>query len=139
MKQSSHRRRCQGSILIAALVCLVIIVAIVSSMLAAALTTSRQLRAERDLRQCELLLQAATDRAAHRLSTEHDYRGETWNVSADNIAGGGEGRVTIELSSDPQEKNQRLTIIAEYPAGCETSIRRSRIFSLPNKQTSAQE
>lgn len=139
MKPSFDRRRCQGSILIAALVCLLIIVAIIGSMLAAALTAGRQLCAERDLRQCELLLQAAADRAAHRLATERDYRGETWNVSADKIAGGGDGKVTIEHSSGPQEKNQSLTIIAEYPAGSETSIRRSRIFSLPNKQTSAQE
>src|SRR5262245_61654987 len=135
MKPSFHRRRCQGSILIAALVCLIIIVAIISSMLAAALTAGRHLRAERDLRQCELLLQAATDRAAHRLATERDYRGETWNVPADKIASGGEGRVTIELSSDPQENKQKLAIIAEYPAGNETSIRRSRTINLPNKQT----
>jgi hypothetical protein len=139
MKPSFNRRRQQGSVLIAAIVCLAIIVAIICSMLVGALSATRQLRTERDLRQCELLLQAATERATHRLATERNYRGETWNVSAYKIIGAADGKATIEISSDRHATTQKLAIIAEYPAGSETSIRRSRIFSIPNKQTSAQE
>src|SRR6476660_7947859 len=80
----SHTRR-HGAVLVAALVCLAIIVAMIGSMLVTALAASRQLHAERDLRQCELLLQAGVDRAAYRLATERTYRGETWTLSNDNI------------------------------------------------------
>jgi len=138
MNRSYHRGCRRGSVLVAALVCLAIIVAMIGSMLVAALTASRQLRAERDLRQCELLLQAAADRASNLVAKERDYRGETWNVSADKIIGSGDGKVTIELSSDAQDKAQ-LTIIAEYPVGSETSIRRSRTISFLSTQPTAQE
>jgi hypothetical protein len=124
---------------VAALVCLAIIVAMLGSMLVAALAASRQLRAERDLRQCELLVQAGADRAAYRLAAERSYRGETWTVSADKLAGVGDGKVTIELDSRPEQNAQQLHILAEYPAGGETSIRRSRTLTIPSKQSSGQE
>src|SRR4029079_10724341 len=99
MNVSFRSRRRRGTVLIAAIVCLAIIVAMVGSMLAAALAAGRQLRAERDLRQCELLLQAGVDRAAHRLATERDYQGETWTLAADQITGSGDAKVTIEVSA----------------------------------------
>ncbi len=138
MNQSVRRGRSRGSVLVAALVCLAIIVAMVGSMLVAALAASRQLRAERDLRQCELLLQAGADRAAYRLASERSYRGETWTVSADKLAGSGDGQVTMELTSAPEQNTQQLHILAEYPAGSEISIRRSRTFTIPSKQSSGQ-
>ena len=139
MNRPCRRRRNRGSILVAALVCLTIIVAMLGSMLVAALAASRQLRAERDLRQCELLLNAGIDRATYRLTTERVYRGEIWSLSADRIAGSGDGKVMIELPAASNEEPRQLTITAEYPAGSETSIRRSRTISIPSKQSPAQE
>lgn len=134
---SAHRRH--GTVLVAAIVCLAIIVAMIGSMLVAALAASRQLRAERDLRQCELLLQAGLDRAAHRLATERNYRGEIWNLSAEQIGGAGEGQVTIELAPRSDEELRQITIVGEYPAGGETSIRRSRTITLPLNTSPSQE
>jgi type II secretory pathway component PulK len=139
MKKAHPDRRRRGSVLVAALVCLAIIVAMVGSMLVAALAASRQLRAERDLRQCELLLEAGADRAAYRLATERIYRGETWTLPAEKLAGSGEGRVTIELSPNPDQNTQQFHIVAEYPAGSETSVRRSRTISIPSKKSRAEE
>ncbi len=134
MKHFRCSKPARGSVLVAALVCLAIIVAMLSSMLVAAVRTTRQLRAERDLRQCELLLQAGADRAAYRIASDRNYRGETWTVAAVELAGVGDGKVTIEPGPE-----QQLTITAEYPAGSETSIRRSRNFKFPSSQSSAQE
>jgi hypothetical protein len=111
----------------------------IGSMLVAALAASRQLHAERDLRQCELLLDAGLARAVYRLATERTYRGEAWNLSADKITGSGEGKVTIEISSGSDRNTQQIDVVAEYPAGSETSIRRSRTVSIPSKQSPAQE
>ena len=138
----NHRHRPKprrGSVLVAALVCLAIIVAMLGSMLVAAMRATRQLRSERDLRQCELLLQAGADRAAYRLATERAYRGETWMLSAETLAGIGEGKVSIEPSSTTDQNTQQLTITAEYPADSETSVRRSRTVAVPSKQSPAQE
>jgi type II secretory pathway component PulK len=139
MRECLRRKHRCGTVLIAAIVCLAIIVAMVGSMLTAALAAGRQLRAERNLRQCELLLQAGVDRAAQRLTTERDYRGETWTLAADQITGSGEAQVTIEVTATSGDGTQQLAVVAEYPAGSETSTRRSRTISLPNKQPSAQE
>ena len=137
-KPSRSKRRC-GAVLVAALVCLAIIVAMVGSMLLAAINAGRQLHAERDLRQCELLVQAGADRAAYRLATETDYRGETWTLAADKIVGSSDGKLTIEVSTDAGQKTRQLSIVAEYPAGGETSIRRSRTISISSRPFTVQE
>src|SRR6476660_7953602 len=87
-----------GVVIIAALVCLLVVMAILGTMLRGTLRNFRQMRSERDLRQTELLLQAGGDRAVNRLANDTNYRGETWSLPSDAIAGSGEGRVTIEIT-----------------------------------------
>jgi hypothetical protein len=138
MKRQSRRAR-RGAILLAALVCLTIVVSIVGSMLLAALASGRQVRTERDLRQCELLLQAGVDRALYRGARQSGYSGETWAPAADEIIGTGEGRVTIEAARDGSPAQRQFVITAEYPAGSEFSIRRSRTIHLSENQSAEQE
>ena len=128
MKQISFRRR--ASVLAATLVCLVIVMALLGSMLVGALRVGRQMRIERDRRQCELLLQAGLDRAALSLREDESYRGEVWDASAAEIGGAGAGQVTIQVSR-PSDGPPRMRIQAEYPLGSEHSIRRSRTVQLP--------
>src|SRR5881227_3826668 len=108
MMKYFYRQRNRGAVLIAALVCLAIIVAMVGSMLVAALAAGRQLHAERDLRQCDLLLQAGADRAAYRLATDRDYRGETWTLDTNKIVGNGNGKVTIEVPVNAEPRQFRI-------------------------------
>src|SRR5436305_5654399 len=121
-RNSSDRR---GTVLIAALVCLSIVLAMLGSMLLSALRRGREMHAERDRRQCELLLQAGVDRAAYRLTKESSYRGETWTLEPSEITGQSAGLVTIQISGESAQ-NQLIEVIAEYRAGDEFSIRRSR-------------
>ena len=135
-KQIAHRRLRRshgrsGVILIAALVCLLILTSIIGTMLQTSLRSRRQLRSQRDLIQCELLLQAGLDRAAFRLSGENDYEGETWDVSAEDIVGNGGGQVTIEASRESDDEPWNVRVVAEYPVGSEHSIRRSRTATIP--------
>jgi type II secretory pathway component PulK len=123
-----------GAAIIAALVCLLVVMAILGAMLRGTLRDYRQIRSERDLRQTELLLQAAHDRALERLKKESDYRGETWNLPADEIAGTGEGRVTIEIKPATVQAAGNAKLMAEYPLGGETSIRRSLVFQIPTQR-----
>jgi hypothetical protein len=127
------REKKRGAILIAALVCLAIVMGLLGSMLAGAIRTGRQLHAERDLRQCELLLAAGVDRAMLRLATEPDYRGETWTLPAAEMIAGGDGVVTIDVALDATQQPWPFKVSAEYPAGSERSIRRSRTILLPSK------
>jgi type II secretory pathway component PulK len=129
----SCRRRRNGAALVAALVCLTIVVSILGTMLLHALSARRQLHAERDLRQCELLLQAGVDRAIFRHKREADYRGETWSLPAAAIIGAGDGQVTIALARDSGDGPWQVSVVAEYPLGGHQSVRRSRTILLPSK------
>ncbi len=136
MKQQPARR--SGTVLIAALVCLVIVMALVGAMLVGALRIGRQLRVERDARQCELLLQAGLDLAALRAAAAETYAGEVWDVPATEIGGTGVGQVTIQVSR-PDQAPPQLRILAEYPVGDEHSIRRSRSVQLQSTIPPSQE
>jgi len=130
------RGRSRGAILIAALVCLAIVMGLLGSMLVSAIRTGRQLHAERDLRQCELLLAAGVGRAELRVTKESDYRGEAWRLPAAEIVARGDGEVTIEVALDAEQKPRQVSVIAEYPIGGERSIRRSRTIVLSTKTPS---
>jgi Tfp pilus assembly protein PilX len=128
MKQPVSRGR-RGAALIAALVCLAIVMALLGTMLVGALLVSRQMRVERDRRQCELLLQAGLDRAVFRVSAAEPYQGEVRNVPAADILQRGDGRVTIEVSRE-RDAPPQIHVVAEYPIGSVRSIRRSRTVQL---------
>ena len=128
-RSRSHERH--GAVIIAALVCLLVVMAILGTMLRGTLRNYRYVRSERDLRQAELLLQAGSDRAVNRLANDANYRGETWKLPSDAIAGSGDGRVTIEITPATGKAAGNAKILAEYPFGGETSIRRSVVFQIP--------
>jgi len=108
--------------------------AILGAMLRGTLRNYREMRSERDLRQTELLLQAAHDRVVQRLKKEAGYHGETWSLPADEIAGTGDGRATIEITPATRQAAGNAKVMAEYPLGGETSIRRSLVFQIPLKR-----
>lgn len=135
------RRPCRsGAVLAAALVCLLIVMGLLAGMLKGALRERRQMRQERDLRQTELLVEAGADRAAIRLAADDSYAGETWSVPAEEIIGLGGGKVLIEVTRDASAAEREdapwlVRVVAEYPLGGETSIRRTRSFTV-NSQSS---
>ncbi|WP_254512294.1 hypothetical protein [Anatilimnocola floriformis] len=130
MSKTSHHNR-RGAILIVALLCLLVIMSLLGTMLLAALQSTRQLHAERDLRQCELLLQAGIDRALTQIAKQPDYRGETHEFSAADIIDQGPGRLVIEVTPATADSRVQIHIDAEYPADSEFSVRRSRTLSIP--------
>jgi hypothetical protein len=129
-----HSGNRRGSVLVAALVCLAVVTALLGTMLQGSLQAQRQLHRERDLRQTELLLQAGSDRAIYRLANDTNYSGETWNVPADAIVDNGDGRVNIEILPADGQSAPKVRVVAEYPVGSETSIRRSRTFPISIQQ-----
>ena len=137
-RQSRQRER-RGAVIIAALVCLLIVVALLGALLQGALRSRRQLRMQRDLRQCELLAEAGLARATDRLAQQADYRGEVWSIAADDSIGLAQGQVAIVLSRAAGDQPFQAHIVAEYPLGGERSIRRSRTISLSAKTTQPQE
>jgi Tfp pilus assembly protein PilX len=126
----STRAPRRGAVLVAALVCVLVVTGIVGGMLQGALRARRQLHAERDLSQTELLLAAGVARAAARLADEPEYDGETWQLASEEIIGRGAGVVTIQAALAENAESWLVTIVAEYPAGSEISIRRTRSLAI---------
>ena len=124
----------RGAVLVAALVCLLVVMALLGAMLQGGLRAHRKLHLERDVRQTEFLLQAGCDRAAYRLAGESGFQGETWNLPAAAIAGRNDGRVTIEIAPAKADGTQMAKVVAEYPVGGETSVRRTRTFQITNNK-----
>jgi len=125
--------------IVAALVCLLVVTSIVCSMLKGALRARRELHAERDRRQTELLLEAGADRAAARLATEPDFRGDTWELPATTIVGQGGGRVTTEVTTNADNQSRQVRVVAEYPIGRGLPIRRSHTFPIASSKTQKEE
>jgi hypothetical protein len=138
LQRRRTRRRNSGLMIMAALVCLLVVTSIVTSMLHGAMRAHRELLAERDCRQAELLLQAGAGRAAARVVTEPDFRGDVWSLSAADIASHGDGRVTTSVSR-PDNQSWQVHVIAEYPLGRNFPIKRSRTFEITNSKTQSQE
>ena len=135
MKNARSARR--GALLIMVLVCMVIVMAIVGGMLQASLRNRRQIHAERDRRQTELLLQAGIERARQRTIADPKYQGEKWSLPAEEVVGRGAAEVTIEIVPATDEQQSQLRVTAEYPIGSPFSIRRGRtlnIFKTPSSQ-----
>lgn len=123
-----HSRR--GMVVIAALTCLLIVISLVGTMLQSALRARRQLHAERDRRQVELLVEASADRARLRLAQQPTFRGDTWELPAESIVGHGAGRVTTEVLRGTNQDNStwQVRVVAEYPLDRDLTIRRSHVF-----------
>jgi hypothetical protein len=128
-----------GAVLVVALVCLLIVMSLLGSMLQGALRAQRQLHSERDRRQTELLLAAGADRAAVLLSTQPDYRGDTWHLPAASITGRGTGQVITTIARQSDDQPWEVRVVAEYPLGGDLSIRRSRTFLLTAPTAKIQE
>jgi len=125
-QNSKHNRR--GAVLIVLMVCLLLVTSMLGVMLQTAVRARRQLTVERDRRQAELLLQAGIDRAAYRLASEADYRGETWKLDSDAIVGKGAAEVTIKTVRAEEPAGWRVQVVAEYPLESHRAIRRSQTF-----------
>ena len=116
----------RGAVLVTALVCLVVVMAMIGTMLEVAIRARRQLHTERDLRQTELLLQAGSELAAMRLASGEDYEGEIWAPGSDSLPR--PAQVTIEVKRVPETPSWHVSVVAEYPADSDQSVRRSQSF-----------
>lgn len=124
--QAAGRR---GSTLVVALVCLAVAAAITATMFRGTTAGRRMLRAEHDLRQVELLLDAGTVRAAARIAAG-TIEGETLTLESSEIAGAGSARVDLAVAR--QDGGWELTVVVEYPLDGPVSMRRTRDTFIPS-------
>lgn len=115
----------RGTILLLVLVCVLIAGALMASVVRSTTLRRAQQRQEFARWQASRLADSGLARAAARLASDTNYRGETWDIPAEAL-GGRPGRVTIALTPDPQGEAPWLArATASWPALEEGASRRA--------------
>jgi Tfp pilus assembly protein PilX len=131
-RRRPHSAPRRGTVLVMALACLVIL-GVLQVLLVQAAVARRRLSHEQAFRhQARWLAEAGIERAAARLAAEADYRGETWQVSAEELPPSGQrasepASVEIEVQSataataatdqrsDDRANERMVRVRAAYP------------------------
>jgi len=125
MNRSASQRR--GMVLAAALVVFLLCTAMVCTLLQGVINHERQVRDHRQLDQARWLADAGIDRAIAQVRQSDAYRGETWKVSADELGGIADGKVTITVQAVDEHLGElRVTAQADYPDDDVHRVRQSR-------------
>jgi Tfp pilus assembly protein PilX len=120
-----HPRRAMITFVV--LVCLVIITLIAAGLLRTVHSQRALIRGEARGLQADWLAESALERASARLAADHDYQGETWSISAEDLGGEAPGLVTIEVETSAENPTRRLVSVrADYPGDTEQRVRRTR-------------
>jgi len=113
--------------LIVTLVCLAIASMLTFAIVRAAIQIQRQLLREEESVQVEWLARGALDRAWMRLEQNPDYTGETWDLTADDLARDATALVAIEIVIDPADTGTReARVTVDFAPNTPRAIRRMR-------------
>ena len=111
---SSDRRR--GFIAVALVMTLAVVTILGGSLFRAVVLRRADLRSAERRLQAEWLAQSGMGRAMARLSKEPDYAGETWELTAAEFGGRGDGAVVIKVEAVTGKPSLRLIRVrADYP------------------------
>jgi type II secretory pathway component PulK len=126
-------------LLISVLVCLSVVMLIFASWLRAGILQARQVRAQQDRLQAELLADSGLERAAAQLAASGNYPGETWNLDAAAFGGTAGGRVEIRVTPDGQDARSRHVVaVADFPAEGPSVARRSKEITIVLQEKAAE-
>lgn len=123
------RSRRSGAALVTAMVCLLVSVSIVSTMIAGTLHRRVQLRSLHRVRQAEVLVTTARDRALRKLQIDASYGGEEWAPIVAEAPQKSIARVAIEVKKDDQGR-RRIEVSVVFPSNRPNSVRRSGLFPI---------
>ena len=118
---ASHARlqqRRSGMILAMVLVALLVVMLFGAALVNMFLAQRQLVRHNQQQQQAFWLAESALHRAAHRFASEPEYRGETWQVTADDLDGthGGVAVVRVEAVNEAKP-GHRIVVDASYPSG----------------------
>ena len=117
----------RGIALLIMIVALVLLLAFSAVLLGLARDRLLNLRRRESAVQAELLAESALDRAAAKLALDPTYSGETWTISARELGGRDDARVTIKIAGVSKRPNRReARVVADYPIDPTRRARRSQ-------------
>jgi type II secretory pathway component PulK len=103
-------------VLLVILVCFALAAAIFVYLGRLSLTQRSTSQSQHESLQAQWLAEAGVERAAARLADDPGYAGETWTVSAQELAGRRGGVVRIHVAAASKDAKSRLVRVeADYP------------------------
>ncbi len=125
------RRKPRGVAIVPVLVCFVLVMMITGVLLQLVRTERLQSQGEERRLQAEWLAEAGLERASARLARNRQYKGETWDIAAEDLGGRDAGLVTIVVETPKNEPTHRLvTVEADYPVEPERRARQRRSLAI---------
>jgi Tfp pilus assembly protein PilX len=119
-------------VLLVVIVCLGVAAVMFVSVLKLVAVQKRLLEAEWQRAQAGRLAESAIQRAAARLAADPAYAGETWRLSAEELAQPDNGVATIRVESIVgQADHRRVRVEADYPDHPQLRARQEREAILP--------
>jgi type II secretory pathway component PulK len=115
MRMQTCSRR--GILILAVLACLTLVTILAGVWLRMLTLERQQARSQQFSLQAEYLADSAMRRATAKLAANGDYRGETWEPSADELGLAIPAKVTIEVETDKDDPQGRSIRISAELAG----------------------
>ncbi len=138
----SRKPRRHGIVLVAVMACLAVASMIFISVVKTAALGHRATQSDARQVQAAWLAESGLERAAWQLANDADYAGETWTLSADELAGPHDAVVEIEVEAVAEQPDQRLVRVrADYPNHPRHRARCSKqvLVQLPSAESPEQE
>ncbi len=107
----------RGVVLIMVLVALGLTAVIGCALLQMAGMELSMLAAREQESQARWLAESGVERAAAKVAADHDYAGETWSLTEEDLGGRGPGQVTIRVEYDDANSSlRRVAVEAKFPS-----------------------
>lgn len=112
------------------LVVLLLALLICGSLLRMATLQRRQVQSQQQRAQAAWLVESGLERGAAALAADPAYRGETWEVPAEDLNGNNGGLVEIRVEETADPPGRRLRVRAEFPRGAERRAEKTKTILL---------
>lgn len=127
---AGRRRHRNGAVLAVVLVVLLVALLICGSLLRMATLQRQQVRSQQQRVQTAWLVEAGLERGAAALAADPTYRGEIWEIPAEDLNGSDGGLVEIRVEDTAEPPGRRLRVRAEFPRGDERRAGKTKTIRL---------
>ncbi len=131
-------KRHQGAALVIVLIGMAVATMIFLSVLKLIAVQRQSVELQTRQIQAGWLAESAIERAVARLSADANYRGETWNISAQDLGGRDGATIAIRVEDVPGKPDRRsVRVEADYPTDPNQRARQSREAIIADKAGSS--
>ena len=126
---NAQRARRRGAALLMAVTCVALLVLVFGTLMRTGFAARGQARAQERRTRALWLAESGLERAWSKLSASADYRGETWELSAETLHGR-DGAV-VRIVVEPMDNGLRVTSRADSPREGTSRARQTRSAFFP--------